>query len=150
MNNKKIKVGIIGYGVVGQRRKNFIIKNKLFSLVSISDIKFKKKLTHKKNVFFYKHYDDLLRKSKIDAAFITLPNYLAAKVTSQCLKKNIHVFCEKPPARSLAEIKVVKKIKDKKKKLILKYGFNHRCGSYRQGTFLYYNSVIFCMLCYLS
>ena len=40
---KKIKVAIIGYGVVGKRRKNFIIQNKKYSLEAISDITFTKK-----------------------------------------------------------------------------------------------------------
>ena len=37
-----IKVGIIGFGVVGQRRKKYILKNKFFDLICISDISFKK------------------------------------------------------------------------------------------------------------
>ena len=129
MINKKIKVAIIGCGAVGSRRKNLIEKNKSYSLVAISDIKFKKKKVIKKKVIFYKFYEDLLRSNDLDAVFITLPNYLASKVTIQCLKKNIHVFCEKPPARTVSEIKSVKKIKKKKPKLILKYGFNHRYHS---------------------
>ena len=129
MNNKKIRVAIIGCGVVGSRRKNFIEKNKSYSLIAVSDIKFKKKIVIKKRVIFYKFYEDLLRNNNLDAVFITLPNYLASKVTILCLKKNIHVFCEKPPARTVSEIKAVKKIKIKKPKLVLKYGFNHRYHS---------------------
>ena len=121
-----IRVAIIGCGVVGLRRKEFIQKNKNFSLIAMSDIKFKKKFSLVKKIHCYKYYNDLLEKNIIDAVFITLPNYLAAEVTIKCLKKNIHVFCEKPPARTLKEIQNVKKIKEKKLKIKLKYGFNHR------------------------
>ena len=127
--NKIIRVAIIGCGVVGTRRKYFIEKNKSYLLIAVSDIKFKKKLSSKKNINYYKFYKDLIKKENLSAVFITLPNYLAAKVTSLCLKKNIHVFCEKPPARTLKEIQEVKKIKNKKTNLILKYGFNHRYHS---------------------
>ena len=42
-------------------------------------------------------------------------------------KKNINVFCEKPPARNIKELKkVFKEFKKKKNKIKLKYGFNHR------------------------
>ena len=129
MKRKLINVAIIGCGVVGLRRKYFIEKNKFYSLVAVSDIKFRKKLAIKKNIYFYKFYEDLFKKKNLDAVFITLPNYLAARVTISCLKKNIHVFCEKPPAKTLSEIRVVKKIKNKKPQLILKYGFNHRYHS---------------------
>ena len=40
---KKIKVAIIGFGVVGKRRKKYIEKNKKYNLVAVSDIQFKKK-----------------------------------------------------------------------------------------------------------
>ena len=86
-----IKVGIIGFGVVGQRRKKYILKNKFFDLICISDISFKKNYTIK-NINFYKDYEKFLNHN-LDAVFITLPNYLAVKVTSFFLKKNIHVFC---------------------------------------------------------
>ena len=53
-----------------------------------------------------------------------MPNYLSAKVTIKALKKKIHVFCEKPPAKNYSELLKVKKYL--KKGLKLKYGFNHR------------------------
>ena len=119
-----IKVGIIGFGVVGQRRKKYILKNKFFDLICISDISFKKNYTIK-NINFYKDYEKFLNHN-LDAVFITLPNYLAVKVTYFFLKKNIHVFCEKPPARSFKELKYLEKILQQNKRLKLKYGFNHR------------------------
>ena len=48
MKRKLINVAIIGCGVVGLRRKHFVEKNKFYSLVAVSDIKFKKKLVIKK------------------------------------------------------------------------------------------------------
>ena len=124
-----MRVAIVGLGQVGFKRKFFIDKNNLFKLVAASDIKFKKKFFNRKKINYYKNYNDLINNENLDAVFVTLPNYLASKVTIACLKKNLHVFCEKPPARSLQEIRKVKKIKLKKKDLILKYGFNHRYHS---------------------
>ena len=57
---KKIKVAIIGYGVVGKRRKNFIIQNKKYSLEAISDITFTKKKFRSKKIIYYKNYYELL------------------------------------------------------------------------------------------
>ncbi len=119
-----IKVGIIGFGVVGQRRKKYILKNKSYNLICISDISFSKDYISNK-IKYYKNYKNFLD-NDLDAVFITLPNYLAVKVTSFFLKKKIHVFCEKPPSRNFKELKSLKNILDKNKSIKLKYGFNHR------------------------
>ena len=119
-----INVGIIGFGVVGKRRKKYIIENKFYNLSCISDISFNQDYKTK-NIDFYKSYKKFI-KHDLDAVFITLPNYLAVKVTSFFLKKNIHVFCEKPPAKNYDELKSLKKILAKNKNLNLKYAFNHR------------------------
>ena len=44
---KTLKTAIIGYGVVGKRRKLFIERNKNYKLLYISDIKFKKNIKNK-------------------------------------------------------------------------------------------------------
>ena len=126
---KTIKVAIIGYGVVGLRRKTYIEKNKSYSLVAVSDIKFKNNFISKKGISYFKYYNDLIKNIKLDAVFVTLPNYLASKVTIKCIKKDLHVFCEKPPARNVKEVKEVIKILKRHPKLKVKYGFNHRYHS---------------------
>ena len=52
----------------------------------------------------------------IKAVFITLPNYLAAKVTKEFLNKKINVFCEKPPGKNPEELKSVINTEKKKQK----------------------------------
>jgi len=122
---KKIISAIIGFGVVGKRRMKFIKKNKFYDLISISDIRFKKNF-NKKKIYFFKNYKEILNDKRIDAVFITLPNYLAAKVTKEFLNKKIHVFCEKPPGKNPDELKSVIKTEKRIKNIKLKYGFNHR------------------------
>ena len=126
-----LSVGVIGYGVVGKRRIQYILQNKRLKLRYVSDVKFKKSFSNKK-IFYFKNYLDLI-KNKPDIIFVTLPNYLASKVTKLCLKNKIHVFCEKPPGRSVSDIKSVIKQENFDKKIKLKYGFNHRYhGSIRK------------------
>ena len=110
-------------GVVGKRRKHFIEKNKNYKIIAVSDITFKKN-QFKKNVYYYKNYESI-KKHNLDCVFVTLPNYLAPIVTSEFLKKNISVFCEKPPGRNIHDIKKIIKV-EKKSKGYLMYGFNHR------------------------
>ena len=86
---KTLKTAIIGYGVVGKRRKLFVERNKNYKLLYISDIKFKKNIKNK-SITFYKNYKEIL-KQNIDVVFITLPTYLAARVTIAFLKRGVHV-----------------------------------------------------------
>ena len=73
-----IKVGIIGFGVVGQRRKKYIVKNRSYELLCISDISFIKDFKIKKINFYqdYRKFTD----HNLDAVFITLPNYLIVRL----------------------------------------------------------------------
>mgnify|MGYP001255998662 CR=1 FL=1 len=111
---KKIRVAIVGLGVVGIKRKFFLSKNNKFLIKYVSDIKFKKEFT-RGDITYYKNYKNIPHEN-IDAVFISLPNFLAPKVSIYFLQKNIHVFCEKPPGRSVQDVKDVLKIYKKKKK----------------------------------
>ena len=120
---KKLVTAIIGMGVVGKRRKHFIEKNKNYELIAVSDITFKKD-SKKNDIYYYKDYKSI-KNHKLDCVFVTLPNYLAPVVTGELLKKNISVFCEKPPGRNINDIKRIIKIENKSKGKLM-YGFNHR------------------------
>ena len=124
---KTLKTAIIGYGVVGKKRKLFIERNKNYKLLYISDIKFKKNIK-RKSITFCRNYKEIL-KQNIDVVFITLPTFLAASVTLAFIKKGVHVFCEKPPAKNINEIKKVLKTSKKIPHIKIKYGFNHRYHS---------------------
>lgn len=121
---KILNTAIVGMGVVGKRRRYYIERNKKYKLVAVSDIRFKKEKNIIKNIFHYKSYKDILNHD-LDCIFVTLPNYLAPSVTCKFLKRNISVFCEKPPGRNINDVKKVIKV-EKKSKAKLKYGFNHR------------------------
>ena len=152
MKDKILKVGIIGYGIVGQRRRSFIDKHPDMKTSAICDVRFRDNGTmvdgaeidytydklesnSSKNhihgeaqdgIEYYNNYTDLLNHSKIDALFVSVPNYIAPEVTISGLEKGFHVFCEKPPGRTVDDIIRVRKAEEKHPQLKLKYGFNHR------------------------
>ena len=121
----QIKIGIAGYGVVGKKRKKILDGIAGIEIVAISDKNLKNKILNKK-IKFFKDYKKLFDED-LDILFISLPNKYAADATIRAIKKNINVFCEKPPARNLNELKkVLKEFQKRKNKIKLKYGFNHR------------------------
>lgn len=122
---EKLKVGIAGYGVVGKRRRIFIDANPYFSTVAVSDVNFSGDGALSDGVSFFDNYQKLFQQN-LDVLFVSLPNYLAAEATIAGLEHGLHVFCEKPPGRSVQDIGDVMEVEGKNPKLKLKYGFNHR------------------------
>ena len=55
----------------------------------------------------FEDYQILIEQCNIDIVFISLPNQFAANATKLSLEKGLHVFCEKPPAKTLAELEEV-------------------------------------------
>lgn len=126
MSTEKLKVGIAGYGVVGKRRHQFIDLNPHLEVVAVCDQTFNGTGTFGEGIKFYNNYKDLLSNEKLDVLVVCLTNDVAAEVTIAGLENNLHVFCEKPPGRNVADILRVREIEALKPNIKLKYGFNHR------------------------
>ena len=122
---EKKKIGIIGYGVVGKRRRKFIDEHPLLETVAISDVNLDPEKDQIVGVKIFKNHEDLLNE-KLDAVFVSVPNYIAPEITIKALKKGIHVFCEKPPGRSVEDVLAVMDTEKVVPGIVLKYGFNHR------------------------
>jgi predicted dehydrogenase len=121
----KLKVGIAGYGVVGKRRQQYINSHPHLSVVAVCDQVFTECFTDVSGMQYLRNAAELLE-IDLDIVFVCLPNNIAAEVTIAALKKGMHVFCEKPPGRTVHDIKNVIEEEKLNPTLKLKYGFNHR------------------------
>ena len=122
---KKLRVGIAGYGVVGKRRKDCVDLHPNMEMVAICDQYFDDSKTTVHSLNAYQSYNDLL-KEDLDILIVCLTNEIAPQVTIAGLKKNLHVFCEKPPGRDVTDIIEVIKVERQYPDQRLMYGFNHR------------------------
>lgn len=115
-----IKIGIAGYGKIGQLRAKILSQRKDIKIVGVYDPVKPEEI----DATYYKSFEDLLR-ADLDAVFICAYNTVLAEYTAKALNKGLHVFCEKPPAMKTEELEIVfKALKNSNK--VLKYGFNHR------------------------
>ena len=121
-----LRVGIAGYGIVGKTRHRVLSQHQVFNVVAVSDINFKENPAEIDNVNTYHDYKDLIDKEDLDVLFVSLPNKLAAEATLIGLKHGLHIFCEKPPAKTLEELYPIRDFLNENKDLKLMYGFNHR------------------------
>jgi len=116
----ELTVGIIGFGYMGEIRKKYLDKCPECLVTAVFHTE---KITGKFK--YYDKWEDLVDDHSIDAIFICLPNFLTKEVVIRGLKAGKHVFAEKPPGCSAAEVlemMVVEKQAGKK----LKFGFNLR------------------------
>lgn len=117
-----IRIGIAGYGKIGQLRAEILSKRDDVLITAVYDVVKPENLNSEIN--FYNSYDELLN-SGLDAIFICAYNTVLAEYTTKALNFGLHVFCEKPPAMKPQDLDIVFEALKKSKK-ILKYGFNHR------------------------
>jgi len=95
-----------------------------FELCSICDVN-KPEIPNTEHIPLFHKYQDLLN-TDIDAVFVATPNKYSPDIVITALNMNKHVFCEKPPGRSVADIKKIIAAEKRHKKQVLKFGFNHR------------------------
>ena len=121
----RLRVGIAGYGVVGKRRRDVIDRHPAFRTVAVCDQRFQSDFKPEDNLACFGTWQELLTQD-LDVLFVCLTNDVAAEVTMAGLERGLHVFCEKPPGRDLADIAQVMACETRHPALKLKYGFNHR------------------------
>ncbi len=120
-----LRVGIAGYGVVGKRRKACIDDCSNMHVVAVCDRIFDNEGVCNDGIKYYTDYKHLLNE-KLDVLIVCLTNDIASEVTIEGLKQGLHVFCEKPPGRDMADIvKVISTEKESQGQKLM-YGFNHR------------------------
>ncbi len=127
MMEKKIKFGIIGAGLMGNRRAESLSSLSEAEIISIADIDEDKakNLAEKYSCNYSKNYKDIFNDKNINCVIVSVINNQLAKITKEALEKNKHVLVEKPVAISLKEIEELITLSNQKN-LIVKAGFNHR------------------------
>lgn len=121
---KKLKAGIVGYGYMGKIRKTVIEEHPDLELFGVCDTNLSLADLNPEYKTF-KHYPDLVG-SDIDIVFVCTPNSYSPEIIKYSLNHNKHVFCEKPPGRTVNDVIEIIEAEKANKHLKLMFGFNHR------------------------
>ena len=104
----KIKISVVGAGLMGQQHIKAIKKSKKALLHSIVTVNNNSTYLSKKfNVPLFKNIKELLIKNKPDAAIVATPNQLHKINTISFLKSKIPVLLEKPISDSFTSAKKI-------------------------------------------
>lgn len=119
-----LTVGIIGLGKMGNIRYQALKSNP------------QSKVTHgaDPDASLFSSYPDIacdtdhlsVLDSTVDAVVVATPNRFTPGMVIEALDRGKHVFCEKPPGRTLEDIERIIEAENRNPELALKFGFNHR------------------------
>lgn len=115
------KVGIVGLGKMGRIRAQALRESGRAEVVAI----YEPSAPSPGAEPFVGSAESILADPGVDAVFICTPNYLNMPLTIAGLRAGKHVFCEKPPAFTAAEMEQIRAVERQSGRLLM-YGFNHR------------------------
>jgi predicted dehydrogenase len=106
----KIRVGIIGVGLIGKTHLDNYEKIEGVEVAAAADINEAelKRVAERYNIpHTYSDFREMLKRDDIDAVDVCLHNNFHAPVTIEALQAGKHVYCEKPIAGSYADGKAM-------------------------------------------
>jgi len=104
----KVKVGVIGCGVIAPSHIKGYLNSGMAEVVALCDRRSERaeelaREFNLQNIKIYTNYEDLIKDPNIDAVSICTPHYLHAEMTIKAAEHKKHVLCEKPMAISLKQ-----------------------------------------------
>lgn len=119
---KKLKIAVVGPGLIGREHVKLIHASDRCELVAIiaPDKKIHKKYTLENNAHFYDSLNQSFEAEKIDGVIIASPNRYHFEQAIDCIEANIPVLIEKPIAASLKEgIEIARRAKESRAKVLV-------------------------------
>ncbi|MDQ8180924.1 Gfo/Idh/MocA family oxidoreductase [Pelagicoccus sp. SDUM812005] len=117
-----LKVGIIGYGKMGRIRHKALVGDGRAEVVAIFD----PEPIDDALCAVVDSENEILENPEIDAIFVCAPNFRIPELAKRGLRSGKHVFAEKPPGFTAADVEGVRLVEAESEGLKLMYGFNHR------------------------
>lgn len=125
MSKQSIRIGIIGLGRMGITRAREIDRHPDAQIVAAFDPAPQAFIEAFPNVALMKNAEAVIQ-ADVDAVFVCTPNRFTPGTVVASLDAGRHVFCEKPPGRTVADIEAIIKAEKRNPGLKVKFGFNHR------------------------
>ena len=118
-----LRAGIVGYGYMGEIRKRNIDAHPDLTLLGVTDPRVTDAAAVGAPIF--PDHQSLIAAGP-EVVFVCTPNNLTPDVAVYALQQGCHVFCEKPPGRTLADIERIRAAEAAAGDRKLIFGFNHR------------------------
>jgi len=127
LDSGKLRVGIVGCGLIGRRRAAEAARNTRTVLRKVADADAARaiELASRYDAEAVNDWRYLVDDSSLDIVVVSTPNAYIAPIAIAALKSGKHVLVEKPPGRNLEEARRIATARRASGR-VLKIGFNHR------------------------
>ncbi len=129
----KIKLGIIGFGNMGTGHTSNIMGGNCpeVELVAICDknpdrCEFGKNKYPDANITYFTDAIEMLDSGLINACLVAVPHYDHAKYSIECMKRGIHVMCEKPAGVYTRQVREMIAVSEEHPEVVFGMMFNQR------------------------
>ena len=132
MEEKKIRLGIIGIGNMGSGHACRVVDGECpdFVLTAVADINPARKEWAAKrlgeNVMFFDNAEAMLDSGLIDACIVSTPHYDHPTLAIECMKRSIHVMVEKPVGVYTKQVRELIRAADEHPEVVFGVMFNQR------------------------
>jgi predicted dehydrogenase len=103
----KIRLAVIGFGIQGHNDFATALKVPGVEAAAVCDLYSGRlenaKELYGKDIFTTKNYHEILDRKDVDAIIIATSDHWHARITKEALKKDKHVYCEKPMVHKITE-----------------------------------------------
>ncbi len=129
----KIKLGIIGFGNMGTGHTSNIMGGNCpeVDLVAICDknpdrCEFGKSKYPDANITYFTDAIEMLDSGLINACLVAVPHYDHTKYSIECMKRGIHVMCEKPAGVYTRQVREMIAVSEEHPEVVFGMMFNQR------------------------
>ncbi len=105
MEQKKMKVAIVGYGGMGGWHADRLLKSDVAELAGIYDIRRERcELAESRGIHVYSSYRQLLQDEEVEIVTVAIPNDAHEDIVVRALEAGKNVVCEKPVTLSVESL----------------------------------------------
>ena len=122
---KIFKVGIVGCGLIGNKRAKALGQNGVLTACSDIDIIKANSLSKITGAKVYSNWYELVSSKEVEIVIIATRHDCLAEITIAAAEHGKHILVEKPGAKNVSELKKIISVA-KKNSVKIHVGFNHR------------------------
>lgn len=116
--NERIRVGIVGVAGKGGDNLNHVERSGLAEIVALCDVDANRAAPVRQrfpNARFYEDYRRMIEQKDLQAVVVSTPDHHHAFATLTAMRARKHVYCEKPLAHSVQEVRLMMEVAAREK-----------------------------------
>jgi predicted dehydrogenase len=122
----KLNLGIIGCGLIGQKRANFAVDKININMCYDSNLGISQDFAAKFACNYATSLDEIIDNENIDVFIVATRHESLASISKQVIKQGKHLFIEKPGALNYLEFSEILETRTKFPNVKIHVGYNHR------------------------